>query len=68
MGHTHSLGLTKNYYKPTELEALEDYSNAVGLLSISEKNKLQKKLKSYLGLVQLSCCIIIYRNIILGRL
>ena len=29
-------------------------------------NRYEKKVENYLGLVQLSCCIIIYRKIILG--
>ena len=30
--------------------------------------RYEKKAENYLGLVQLSCCIIIYRKMILGRL
>ena len=45
MGHTSSMGLSKNYYKPTEVEVLGDYVNAIELLNISEENRLQNKVK-----------------------
>jgi hypothetical protein len=40
----HSLGESQNYHKPTESELLEDYLNAVNLLTISEENRLKKKI------------------------
>ena len=46
MGHSSSMGLSKNYYKPTETEVLEDYLKAVDLLSFSQNDKiLDKKVK-----------------------
>lgn len=40
MGHSSSMGLKKNYYKPTEKMLLEDYLKAVDLL-ILNNNKLR---------------------------
>ncbi|HXS59852.1 MAG TPA: hypothetical protein VN703_03460 [Candidatus Sulfopaludibacter sp.] len=46
MSHSSSMGLSKNYYKPTEKEVLDDYLKAVDLLSFFENNKiLDKKVK-----------------------
>ncbi len=46
MGHSSSMGLSKNYYKPTETEVLDDYLKAVDLLTFSQNNKmLDKKVK-----------------------
>jgi hypothetical protein len=46
MGHFSSMGLSKNYYKPTEAEVLDDYLKAVDLLTFSQNNKiLDKKVK-----------------------
>ena len=47
MGHSSSIGLSKNYYKPhPETEVLDDYLKAVGLLTFSQNNKmLDKKVK-----------------------
>lgn len=41
MGHT--IGISSNYYKPTESQLLEDYLKAVDLLTINEENKLKKE-------------------------
>jgi len=35
MGHSSSMGLKKNYYKPTERMLLEDYLKAVDLLTLN---------------------------------
>ena len=43
MGHISSMGLTKNYYKPTEKLVLEDYMKAMDILTISEENRLSKQ-------------------------
>ena len=40
----HNIGVSKSYYKPTEKEVLHDYLNAVDLLTISDENKLSKKI------------------------
>jgi hypothetical protein len=40
----HSLGESQNYHKPTESEVLEDYLNAVNLLTINEENRLKKRI------------------------
>jgi len=46
MGDSSSMGLSKNYYKPTEKEVLDDYLKAVDLLTFSQNNKmLDKKVK-----------------------
>ena len=39
----HSLGESHNYHKPVEAELLDDYQNAVDLLTINEENRLKKK-------------------------
>jgi hypothetical protein len=40
----HDIGVSASYYKPTEREVLEDYLNAVDLLTInSDKVILQSK-------------------------
>jgi hypothetical protein len=44
MGHTSSMGISRNYYKPTEQEVLQDYLKAVELLTIGEENKLKSKI------------------------
>jgi len=46
MGHSSSMGLTKNYYKPTEKMLLDDYIKAVDLLTISNiRLRLEKQVK-----------------------
>jgi len=40
----HSIGISSNYYKPTESQLLEDYLNAVGSLTINEENRLSKNI------------------------
>lgn len=47
MGHSASMGLSKNYYKPTEQDVLQDYLGAVNLLTIEEKNILYTELNEY---------------------
>ena len=41
----HSLGESQNYHRPSEEELLEDYLNAVDLLTINDENRLMKKIK-----------------------
>jgi hypothetical protein len=41
----HNIGLSGAYYKPTENQLLEDYLNAVNLLTINEENSLKKKVE-----------------------
>jgi len=41
----HNIGISKSYYKPTEKELLEDYLNAIDLLTINEEHKLKKQVK-----------------------
>jgi hypothetical protein len=39
----HNIGLSGAYYRPTENQLLEDYLNAVNLLTINEENRLKRK-------------------------
>ena len=41
----HSLGESQNYHRPTEQELLEDYLNAVDLLTINDEFRLKKKIE-----------------------
>ena len=41
----YDLGISKSYYKPTENELLEDYLNAVDLLTVNEENRLKHKIE-----------------------
>jgi integrase len=41
----HSLGESQNYHRPTEQELLEDYFNAVDLLTINDEFRLKKKIE-----------------------
>jgi hypothetical protein len=41
----HSLGESQNYHRPTEQELLDDYLNAVDLLTINEVFRLKKKIE-----------------------
>jgi integrase len=41
----HNIGVSGSYYKPTEKDILQDYLRAVDFLTISEENKLSKKIK-----------------------
>ena len=41
----HSLGESQNYHRPTEDELLEDYLNAIDLLTINEENRLKRKVQ-----------------------
>ena len=46
MGHSFSMGLKKNYYKPTEKMLLEDYVRTVDLLTLNNtKLKLEKQVQ-----------------------
>jgi hypothetical protein len=46
MGHSSSMGLSKNYYKPTEKEVLDDYLRTVDVLTFSVNSEtLNKKIK-----------------------
>jgi integrase len=46
MGHSSSMGLKKNYYKPTEKMLLEDYLKAVDLLTLNNtKLKIEKQMR-----------------------
>ena len=40
----HSLGESQNYHRPTEDELLDDYLNAIDLLTVKDENKLKKKI------------------------
>jgi integrase len=42
----HSFGESTNYHRPTEEKLLEDYLNAVDLLTINEENRLNIKIAS----------------------
>jgi hypothetical protein len=42
----HNIGITASYYKPNEIEILDDYLKAVDLLTVSQNDKiLEKKVK-----------------------
>jgi hypothetical protein len=41
----HSIGLDDKYYRPTTVQLLEEYLKAVDLLTISEENRLRKKVE-----------------------
>ena len=41
----HKTGLTKNYYRPSERELLEEYIKAVDHLTINEENRLTKQVQ-----------------------
>jgi integrase len=41
----HSLGESQNYHRPIEEELLEDYLNAVDLLTLNEENRLKRKVE-----------------------
>lgn len=45
MGHSSSMGLKKNYYKPSEKILLDDYIKAVNILTINEENRLRQKIE-----------------------
>jgi hypothetical protein len=41
----HSLGESQNYHRPTEEDLLDDYQNAVDLLTVSEENRLKRRVE-----------------------
>ena len=41
----HSIGLDDHYFKPSESDVLEEYLTAVDFLTISDENRLKKKVK-----------------------
>ena len=41
----HSLGESQNYHRPTEEELLDDYLNAIDLLTINEDSKLRRTIE-----------------------
>ena len=43
----HSVGESQNYHRPLEEELLEDYLNAVDLLTINDENKLKRKISEF---------------------
>lgn len=47
MGHSASMGLSKNYYKPTEKDVLQDYLKAISLLTIEDEFNLKEELFRY---------------------
>lgn len=47
MGHSSSMGLSKNYYKPTEKDVLQDYLKAIPSLTVEEEHRLLKKIDEY---------------------
>ena len=42
----HSLGESQNYHRPSVEDLLEDYLNAIDLLTINEENKLRRKVET----------------------
>ena len=45
LGHNIRLGASA-YYRPTELEMLQEYEKAIDLLTVNEENRLRKKVKT----------------------
>jgi integrase len=41
----HNIGLSGSYYKPTEKQILEDYVNAIEILTINKENLLSKQIQ-----------------------
>lgn len=41
----HNIGLSGSYYKPTEKQILEDYVNAIEILTINKENILSREIK-----------------------
>ena len=41
----HNIGLSGSYYKPTEKQILEDYMNAIEVLTIKKENTLSKQIE-----------------------
>jgi len=41
----HSLGESQNYHRPSEEELLDDYLNAIDLLTVNDENRLRKKIE-----------------------
>jgi hypothetical protein len=39
----HNIGITASYYKPNEIEILDDYLKAVDLLTFSQNDKILEK-------------------------
>src|SRR6478672_6085329 len=44
---SHSIGISNSYYRPTEIELLEDYLKVSDLLQIDKQAQLQKELNQY---------------------
>jgi hypothetical protein len=43
----HKIGLRASaYYRPTELEMLQEYEKAIDLLTVNEENRLRKKVET----------------------
>jgi hypothetical protein len=42
----HNIGVSSSYYKPTEKEVLDDYLNAIALLTIKDESRLQQKIEN----------------------
>jgi hypothetical protein len=40
----HSTGISDSYYRATEMELLNDYLNAIDLLTVNEENRLNKRI------------------------
>ena len=44
----HSTGISDSYFRPTAIELLEEYLKAADFLTISEENRLRKKIAEYI--------------------
>jgi hypothetical protein len=42
----HSLGESQNYHRPTDEELLDDYLNAIDLLTVSQESRLKRKVEN----------------------
>jgi integrase len=43
----HSIGLDDKYYRPTPRQLFDEYTKAINLLTISEENRLRRKVAAY---------------------
>ena len=43
----HSVGISSSYYRPTEIDLLEDYLKIVDLLTFDKREKMQKEIQTY---------------------
>ena len=42
----HSVGISDSYYRPTEIEIMQDYLKAVDALTVSQENRLRDEVEA----------------------